>query len=1334
MRCPSCSGAMAVSRKRGLHVCSDPDCGVTVPLEREAGLATATVPLGRRAHAAALMEAAEAARRGRPAFVLLEGEAGAGKSTLVRFLYETFAAASYDPDDYWPDRMPDFEALYAPDARERWASMQAPWLWLAAHATSERQVRDPLSSWRKLLPQVDAHVLQGDGRAKAKALGLIVGEAALDLGLDLVGFGALKLVAETGKKMFDVFRGRGATAVECDRAQLEAVKRSICHVLHAVSATVPGREEKTGLFTILVFEDLHWATRESLDLLLELLHGEKGPRKLLVVATQRPVDARTHEHGLSDVLHRLERYAGDAFLYRKLAVANLGESEARTLVAERLPAAPADLATWIASLTGGNPLFVVEFCRLLVDRGEVGPDGALAPSVTLDQLRSHVRAGALPGRVDAVIAERFERLAKAQRQLLEFASASGRRFHEAYLRRALEKVGAGSEIDRLRLELSDLERVHELVAASAARAGDFEFEFTHALFHAAADRRLSGPLRATCLAALAESILDRLDEDGWDGREGLRLELLGRFVEVVAGSDLRATGNEWKQWRARAMVERAELSDGVAPVADRLAWTQEAIEVLRALPSMPEREADLVEALAMGSALHEASDDHAAAAALDAERVSLVRGQFERTQTVDAFGGYADAAASLAEHLGNDGRDGEATKVLTAAVREARALLERTTPSADSTTVGRVLVVLLSQLGRTELDVDPDKNDRAQWKVLDEARALLRALPDVPLDRRLDLLRDLAIHALVNLKQAMAFWGRERAVGVPTDAEDAQRAMRKLEGLGAEVRKLLAIHGDGFAKDDTRDAAEARRGWTQELRHHAVLLAFARGERGAAALLRRNLDATERELSLLASRGAAPAAVAAATWRLLRFRLDSAELLLDNAEPANLALSLVEAALPEARRAAEEKLAPDEDALVEALGLRARAALEAGDHATAAASARESIAVARRKRERVGAIRWASEGLMEALATAVGTLHAAGAHAEAAVAGAEALALALAATEDGREPSIHLEDVVGEVIASALASADVAGAARLWRTAGQVAQRQHDVRARTEPAFAAVQRAGHHAALLEATIGRGVVPALEVAALVDEAIAGAAALVSMAVEDVDDRVASALYEVVLRPELLDAVDPATGRGWTEALARLTGDLVGEGAWLALPPHAHALATLEERFADAPAGQQLDALDMGGFEAACDDAALYRDTFADAVTLQALARWRRVGWARGRDDDRALLDALAGAFERTTDDEGDCDWTPCSETRGMERTLRELFEAVAEAEVRGAKARAAEREVFVAASVNLAILSANLFAEAVEEGATLAQVAKVVGAKLGLNDPTPLRRWLEAADG
>jgi DNA-binding SARP family transcriptional activator len=243
---------------------------------------------------------------------------------------------------------------------------------------------------------------------------------------------------------------------------------------------------------LLVLDDLHWADRPTL-LLLRHLATSGEPMRMLVVAAYRDTDA---DESLRGVLADLRRDPGaERLTLEGLTLPDVvGLFEASA--GRELTAPEHALAGELTSETSGNPFFLVQLLRHLVESGAIveGPAGW--------QLAQAVRPTELPETVRDVIARRVGRLGDEAVRLLQIAAVAGREFDLDVLTR----VGERSEDDVLEF-LGRAAHARLVVEVSSGR-----FAFVHALVNHALVAEL-GPTRRERLHARIAEALEALRGD-----------------------------------------------------------------------------------------------------------------------------------------------------------------------------------------------------------------------------------------------------------------------------------------------------------------------------------------------------------------------------------------------------------------------------------------------------------------------------------------------------------------------------------------------------------------------------------------------------------------------------------------------------------------------------------------------------------------------------------------------------------------------------------------------------------------------------------------------------
>ncbi len=165
---------------------------------------------------------------------------------------------------------------------------------------------------------------------------------------------------------------------------------------------------------VLILDDLHWAAKPTLLLLRHLLRFGDHTR-VQIVATYRSTDL-DRSHPLAAMLADLHR-DGTA---DRLALSGLGADDVSAYVAEA-GYDDEQLARALASVTGGNPFFLIEALRHVDESG-----GIWDPNT-------------LPQGVREAVSRRLSRLPAATNKALAAAAVVGSRFAVDLVERALEQ-------------------------------------------------------------------------------------------------------------------------------------------------------------------------------------------------------------------------------------------------------------------------------------------------------------------------------------------------------------------------------------------------------------------------------------------------------------------------------------------------------------------------------------------------------------------------------------------------------------------------------------------------------------------------------------------------------------------------------------------------------------------------------------------------------------------------------------------------------------------------------------------------------------------------------
>ncbi|HET7467081.1 MAG TPA: adenylate/guanylate cyclase domain-containing protein [Candidatus Dormibacteraeota bacterium] len=203
--------------------------------------------------------------------------------------------------------------------------------------------------------------------------------------------------------------------------ETETIKRyvsSLVTTMRAAGARGPA---------VLVCDDVHWADSASVGALQQVLTSITPLPVLLILSTR--IERASQGWRLVAAARDL---FGDALTEIRLEPLSLEDS--RTLVSNLLTieSLPVQTRDAILAKAEGNPFFVEEVIRMLIDRGGIVQDGERW--VATDQAASID----IPDTIHGLLLARIDRLSQESKRTLRVASVIGRQFGVTILERLLE--------------------------------------------------------------------------------------------------------------------------------------------------------------------------------------------------------------------------------------------------------------------------------------------------------------------------------------------------------------------------------------------------------------------------------------------------------------------------------------------------------------------------------------------------------------------------------------------------------------------------------------------------------------------------------------------------------------------------------------------------------------------------------------------------------------------------------------------------------------------------------------------------------------------------------
>ena len=504
--------------------------------------------VGREREFRQLAKHVEDAVGGRGSLVLISGEAGIGKTRLVQEIKTLAASKGVQIFSGWglfeslTPYMPFREALRTGGLEQLFAE-SAPRVEAAYLVThTGLLVKSALREGARLDPDLFASMLLTVGRFVQESLSKLQGEddpgtlTRLDYGGHSIllnrGPSANLIAVVDGRENEFLVRDMGEVVLRVhesygrvletwngDEDGVRGIEESLQPLLSRHDGIRYGEANPKGrrnlLFEnvclglarraeigpiLLCIEDLHWADPSTVALLHYIARNTRTCG-VCILGTYRPEDLSAEggrPHHLVGAMQRMEREdLFDVVELRRLPAPDTAKVLSSVLGGGTVPE---ELARRIQEDTEGNPLFVVELVRLMLEEGWLRREnGGWSSGIDLREVD-------VPRRVQAVIQRRLGRLGDAERQILDVAATNGEEFTAVIVASALDL-----EPVALQPALRALEQRHRLI-----RAQDDRYRFDHVKIKEVLYDDLPPEFQSRCHGLVASAMEtqyhDRLDD------------------------------------------------------------------------------------------------------------------------------------------------------------------------------------------------------------------------------------------------------------------------------------------------------------------------------------------------------------------------------------------------------------------------------------------------------------------------------------------------------------------------------------------------------------------------------------------------------------------------------------------------------------------------------------------------------------------------------------------------------------------------------------------------------------------------------------------------------
>ncbi len=318
--------------------------------------------------------------------------------------------------------------------------------------------------------------------------------------------------AELARLVPDIARRLPAVSPSADRVEPEEARDKMYAAAATLLADAVQRQP-----LVVVLDDLHWTDKSTMSL-LNFLCRELANEAVLFVGTYRDLEV-SPRHPLSESLALLNQSAS----VRKISLNGLTETDVVAFMSstanQELDASGLELAKVLWSDTEGNPFFIAEILRHLIESNSI-----MQRDHRWTSDKPSIQSFDIPQTVKDVIERRLSRLSPDCHRVLIVASTFGREFDYDILGRVANVA-----------EDAVIELLEEAVAAqvvSEMRSGFGRYRFAHALIRQTLYEGMTETRRVKLHARVGQALQDRIKQP-----DLILGELAHHFYQASKGGD-----------------------------------------------------------------------------------------------------------------------------------------------------------------------------------------------------------------------------------------------------------------------------------------------------------------------------------------------------------------------------------------------------------------------------------------------------------------------------------------------------------------------------------------------------------------------------------------------------------------------------------------------------------------------------------------------------------------------------------------------------------------------------------------------------------------------------
>ena len=297
---------------------------------------------------------------------------------------------------------------------------------------------------------------------------------------------------------------------------------------------------------VIILDDLHWSDSATLELIAQVA-TLAAFEPLLIVCVLRP-DRRAPSWQLVD---RLQASLGSTFARIDLEPLDAAASDELLGNLLHIEDLPESIRAQILERSEGNPFYLEEVLRSLIDGGQVVRDGEHWRA-TRDILEANI-----PDTLAGVLSARIDRLPEMTKRVAQTAAVIGRVFQHRVLQSVCLAAPASERIEHVEPHIAALS--YEQLVREKARDPEREYIFKHALTCEAAYGLLLKSRRRD-LHARAGLALETLFGDRRDEFAAMLAHHFAEAEDLERALDYsrRAANNARKLYAAREELEHRE--------------------------------------------------------------------------------------------------------------------------------------------------------------------------------------------------------------------------------------------------------------------------------------------------------------------------------------------------------------------------------------------------------------------------------------------------------------------------------------------------------------------------------------------------------------------------------------------------------------------------------------------------------------------------------------------------------------------------------------------------------------------------------------------------------